>query len=146
MHVLQTTYPNPSISVKLPRIYTHEAKDFKNKHLLDVRMLHDVWEPENMLEKEVSIISHWIGKYAKSKTSRDSKFTLFFKKMLILLFTNMNKYCQRYMVLPTFVAHHKHFHLAPVTAEHLSQKSRMWLSNTRLQSTLAHQHVAPQKE
>lgn len=78
--MLQSTYPNPTISVKLSRIYTHEAKDFKNKHLLDVRMLHNVWEPENMLEKEVSVISYWIGKYAKSKTSRDSKFTLFFKK------------------------------------------------------------------
>lgn len=26
------------------------------------------------------------------------------------------------MVLPTFVVHHKHFHLVSVTAEHLSQK------------------------
>lgn len=76
MQMLERNYPDPSISAKPSSIYTHEAKYFKNKHLWGVRMLHSVWEPENMLEKEVSIISHWTTKYAKSKTSRDSKFAV----------------------------------------------------------------------
>jgi len=42
-----------------------------------------------MLEKEVSIISHWTGKYAKSKTSRDSKFAVCF---IFLHFINLAIY------------------------------------------------------
>lgn len=52
-------------------------------------MVHSVREPENVLEKEVSIISHWTGKYAKSKTSRDSKFAL---HLICLHFVNLAIY------------------------------------------------------
>lgn len=89
MQMLQSNYPKRSISVKLSSIYTHEAKYFKNKHLWGVRMLHSVWEPENMLEKEVSIISHWTGKYAKKQNFQDSKFALCF---IFLHFINLAIY------------------------------------------------------
>ena len=94
LSMLQSNYPNPSISVKPSSLYTHEAKYFKNKHLWGVRMPTVCENLKTCLKKKFQLFHTGQENMLKAKLPETANllYVLFFCILLILPFTNIYKY------------------------------------------------------